>query len=69
VHAGTAVDPAGRLVTSGGRVLCVTADGADLAAARQAAYARVRAVSFPGARYRTDIAALAAAGQVTVPTG
>jgi phosphoribosylamine--glycine ligase len=69
VHAGTAVGPAGQLVTSGGRVLCVTADGADLAAARQAAYARVRAVSFPGARYRTDIAALAAAGQVTVPTG
>ncbi|GAB3997856.1 phosphoribosylamine--glycine ligase [Nocardioides marmoraquaticus] len=56
VHAGTAVVD-GTLVTAGGRVLAVTATGTDVAAAREAAYAGVAAVSFPGAQSRTDIAA------------
>jgi len=56
VHAGTAVVD-GTLVTSGGRVLAVTAVGADVAAAREAAYAGVAEVSFPGSQHRTDIAA------------
>ena len=56
-HAGTALRD-GRLVTNGGRILNVTALGADLADARERAYAAVEKISFPGVRYRTDIAAL-----------
>ena len=56
IHAGTDVVD-GDLVTAGGRVLAVTAVGADLADARTRAYAGVAAVSFPGAQWRTDIAA------------
>ncbi|HET9499883.1 MAG TPA: phosphoribosylamine--glycine ligase [Marmoricola sp.] len=61
IHAGTALDDDGRLVTAGGRVLCVTAVGADLAEARTRAYAGVAEIAFDGARWRTDIAAGAAA--------
>lgn len=53
-HAGTALQD-GQLVTSGGRVLCVTALGADVAAARERAYAMVRATAFDGMQYRRDI--------------
>ena len=60
LHAGTARDPAGRLVTAGGRVLAVTAVGADLADARARAYEGVVTISFPGAQWRRDIAATAA---------
>jgi len=56
-HAGTALRD-GRLVTNGGRILNVTALGADLADARERAYAAVEKISFAGMRYRTDIAAL-----------
>ncbi len=56
IHAGTALR-GDDLVTAGGRVLAVTATGTDVAAAREAAYAGVAAVSFPGAQHRTDIAA------------
>ncbi|HEX6490886.1 MAG TPA: phosphoribosylamine--glycine ligase [Gaiellaceae bacterium] len=54
-HAGTAVRD-GTLVTNGGRILNVTASGADVSAARQTAYEAVAKISFPGMRYRTDIA-------------
>jgi phosphoribosylamine--glycine ligase len=60
LHAGTAYDDAGRLVTSGGRVLSVTAVGADLAGARESAYRAMQAVRIPGAHHRTDIARSAA---------
>jgi phosphoribosylamine---glycine ligase len=60
LHAGTAYDEAGRLVTSGGRVLSVTALGADLGDARESAYRAVQAVRIDGAHYRTDIASSAA---------
>ncbi len=56
-HAGTALYD-GRLVSNGGRVLNVTATGVTVAAAREAAYAAVARISFPGAFYRSDIAAL-----------
>jgi phosphoribosylamine---glycine ligase len=56
IHAGTAVQD-GNLVTAGGRVLAVTAVGADVAAARAKAYEGVAAISFEGAQWRTDIAA------------
>ena len=41
-------------VSTGGRVLSVTASGEDLAAARQAAYDMLGRVGFAGAQYRTD---------------
>jgi phosphoribosylamine--glycine ligase len=53
-HAGTARRE-GRLVTAGGRVLGVTAVGADLPAAIAAAYAGVEQIRFEGMHYRTDI--------------
>ncbi|MET0523322.1 MAG: phosphoribosylamine--glycine ligase [Nocardioides sp.] len=55
IHAGTARE-GNDLVTAGGRVLAVVGTGADLAAAREAAYAGVAAVEFEGAQHRTDIA-------------
>ncbi|MBO9664364.1 phosphoribosylamine--glycine ligase [Dokdonella sp.] len=55
-HAGTRLDEAGRVVTAGGRVLTVCALGADVAAARERAYALARTISFDGAFYRRDIA-------------
>ena len=56
IHAGTA-DTDGDLVTAGGRVLAVVGTGADVAAARRAAYAGVDEIAFDGAQHRTDIAA------------
>ncbi len=55
-HAGTA-SADGRIVTSGGRVLGVTAWGNGLAQARERAYGAVERIHFEGAYYRRDIAA------------
>ncbi len=55
-HAGTATDETGSLLTAGGRVLAVTALGADAAAARIGAYAAARTIGFNGAQMRSDIA-------------
>ncbi len=57
IHAGTALDASGHLVTAGGRVLAVTAVGRDVADARAKAYEGVASISFPGAQWRHDIAA------------
>jgi phosphoribosylamine--glycine ligase len=54
-HAGTA-RRGGELVTSGGRILNVTGVGDSLEQARALAYEGAAAVSFEGARYRSDIA-------------
>jgi len=54
-HAGTRRDDAGRLVTAGGRVLGVTAHGADLTAARARAYAAIDGIRFDGMHFRRDI--------------
>jgi phosphoribosylamine--glycine ligase len=43
------------IVTAGGRVLAVSALGADLPAALERAYAGVAALSFAGMHYRRDI--------------
>ncbi len=59
-HAGTALT-GDQVVTSGGRVLGVTAWGPDLPAARNAAYAAVERIRFEGAQWRRDIAAKALA--------
>jgi phosphoribosylamine--glycine ligase len=53
-HAGTRLH-AGRVVTDGGRVLCVVGAGTTVRAARDAAYNVVRKVTWDGAFYRTDI--------------
>jgi phosphoribosylamine--glycine ligase len=53
-HAGTKLSD-GQLVTSGGRVLNVTATGRDLSEARDKAYAAVKLIHFDGMQYRTDI--------------
>ena len=58
-HAGTARTAAG-VVTAGGRVLNVTALGADPGSARDAAYAAAEMISFDGMQLRRDIAAHAA---------
>jgi phosphoribosylamine--glycine ligase len=68
-HAGTEVDAAGRLVTAGGRVLGVTALGSSLPEARARAYRAVERVRWRGMHARTDIAAEAAAGTNSGPTG
>ncbi|CAA9300671.1 MAG: Phosphoribosylamine--glycine ligase [uncultured Friedmanniella sp.] len=64
VQAGTATDAQGRVVSSGGRVLAVVGTGADLAQARERAYARVATLELAGSFHRTDIAARAAEEQV-----
>jgi phosphoribosylamine--glycine ligase len=55
-HAGTRLDPAGRVLTAGGRVLTVCALGSDLAAARESAYAALGRIHYDGAFCRRDIA-------------
>jgi phosphoribosylamine--glycine ligase len=57
-HAGTARSD-GHLLTAGGRVLGITALGADADSARQAAYAAAGRISFEGMQLRHDIAAYA----------
>lgn len=54
-HAGTAKEN-GRWVTSGGRVLGVTARGRNIADAVAEVYGAVRLISWDGAHFRTDIA-------------
>jgi phosphoribosylamine---glycine ligase len=56
IHAGTARDAEGRLVTAGGRVLSVTATGATLTEARERAYEGVEFIHIPGSHHRSDIA-------------
>ncbi len=58
-HAGTARRADGEIVTAGGRVLSVTALGADAAAARDAAYAAAEMIEFDGRQMRRDIGARA----------
>lgn len=53
-HAGSRLD-GDQLVTSGGRVLCVTALGDSLRVARQRAYAVAEGIRFEGMQYRGDI--------------
>ncbi len=60
-HAGTARQDDGTLVTSGGRVLTVSALGPNLQAARDKAYRNVERIGFEGMHYRRDIGARAVA--------
>ena len=54
-HAGTAFQD-GAVVTSGGRVLGVTALGADIRGAKERAYRAIEKIQFEGMHYRKDIA-------------
>jgi len=53
-HAGTTLQD-GRLVASGGRVLCVTALGDSVRQAQVRAYETLQGIAFDGAQYRSDI--------------
>ncbi|MBX3354844.1 MAG: phosphoribosylamine--glycine ligase [Phycisphaeraceae bacterium] len=66
-HAGTQRDKAGQLVTSGGRVIGVTALAPTLVEACQAARSAAEQVRFKGAFHRRDIGAKAI-GKAIVPT-
>lgn len=54
-HAGTALDNEDRIVTTGGRVLCVVGLGDSVGEAQARAYARVGEIAFDGAFCRRDI--------------
>jgi phosphoribosylamine--glycine ligase len=66
LHAGTARRDDGAIVSSGGRVLSVVGTGADLAAARSAAYDILESIRLLGSHFRTDIGLAAAAGEIRV---
>ena len=67
LHAGTAIKD-GQIVSSGGRVLSVTAAGNTLAEARDAAYAGVAKVRLDGSHHRSDIALRAVRGEILSPS-
>jgi phosphoribosylamine---glycine ligase len=54
-HAGTTLNDCGQVVTSGGRVLCVTALGKDVATARAEALKSLAVIGFEDAFFRADI--------------
>ena len=60
IHAGTALDQQGNLVSVGGRVLAVVGLAEDIEAARSRAYESIREIQLEGSFYRHDIAASAA---------
>jgi phosphoribosylamine--glycine ligase len=64
LHAGTARDDQGRVVSAGGRVLTVVGTGPDLPAARAEAYQAANRIRMRGGWYRSDIAERAA-GELT----
>ncbi|WP_276651928.1 phosphoribosylamine--glycine ligase [Corynebacterium vitaeruminis] len=66
LHAGTARNEAGELVSAGGRVLNVIGTGATLADARDNAYAVLKDIAMDGGHYRSDIALPAVEGKISV---
>jgi phosphoribosylamine--glycine ligase len=66
LHAGTALDDEGALVSAGGRVLSIVATGADLTEARERAYAAVELVELEGSHHRHDIALRASRAEISV---
>ncbi|HWC14553.1 MAG TPA: phosphoribosylamine--glycine ligase [Actinomycetota bacterium] len=65
-HAGTALHD-GEIVTSGGRVLAVTALGATFEQARERAYAAADVIEFENKQLRRDIAERAVSGGIPTP--
>ncbi|ROZ89274.1 phosphoribosylamine--glycine ligase [Gordonia sp. OPL2] len=66
LHAGTARNDDGAVVSSGGRVLAVVGTGADLAEARAQAYDRIAGIKLPGSHFRTDIGKAALDGDISL---
>ncbi|KUH71493.1 phosphoribosylamine--glycine ligase [Mycolicibacterium novocastrense] len=66
LHAGTSRREDGAVVSSGGRVLSIVGTGADLSAAREAAYRVIESIRLPGSHFRSDIALAAAQGRIGV---
>jgi phosphoribosylamine--glycine ligase len=60
IHAGTARDLQGNLISAGGRVLNVVGLGSDIEAARARAYESIGKIQLDGSFYRRDIAKAAA---------
>ena len=54
-HAGTAFGAEGQVITAGGRVIAVTAQGNNIMEARQKAYENVVKIKFEGENHRSDI--------------
>lgn len=54
-HAGTALNSDGKIITNGGRVLCVTALGDNMKIAQKVAYEEVGKISWEGMHFRHDI--------------
>ena len=68
LHAGTALSADGELVSSGGRVLSVIAEGETFDDARARAYEGVSLINLEGSHHRTDFGLKAARGEITVPS-
>lgn len=66
LHAGTSRRDDGAVVSSGGRVLSIVGTGADLSAARDAAYVLIKSIRLPGSHFRSDIALAAAEGRIAL---
>nr|WP_090280009.1 phosphoribosylamine--glycine ligase [Mycolicibacterium komanii]CRL76089.1 phosphoribosylamine--glycine ligase [Mycolicibacterium komanii] len=66
LHAGTSRRDDGAVVSSGGRVLSIVGTGADLSAARDAAYELIKSIRLPGSHFRSDIALAAAVGRIAL---
>lgn len=64
IHAGTKVSSSGALIADGGRVLSVVSSADDLEQARVRAQSAIARITLAGSHYRTDIAELAASGQL-----
>lgn len=66
LHAGTARNAEGELVSAGGRVLNVIGVGETLEAARADAYATIEGIELDGSHYRSDIALPAVEGRISI---
>lgn len=66
LHAGTARNDAGELVSAGGRVLNIVGVGATLEEARDDAYATIEQITLDGSFYRRDIALPAVEGRISL---
>jgi len=53
-HAGTTLKK-GKVITNGGRVICITGTGESLANVRDKVYASIKNINWPGCGYRMDI--------------
>lgn len=66
IHAATARDSHGNLISAGGRVLAVVGLGEGIEEARAQAYESIGKIQLEGAFYRRDIAAAAATARLVV---